>query len=747
MQKRKNTGGVNIEGAGEQSVEQALSNAENSQTQASVGEFVEEIEEDVEEAKSNVDEESWQELVDEARGTETQFESEIDSRAEKYTEGGVEVVDQEGHQQYEFEDGGHGESAQPGDREPVQRDNPTAKEGVIETEEPEVETVSVAQELGTENEAVQQVFVEPAEQGANNQLRLEEHHFEDAEAVLSGNEEVTLPEDRALDDAFRDLERDEVTGIDFDNLEPPQSEGVGSDVEETGGGLHEAMENASANQAEAEFYAQKAVERYNEGESPARASKHTIDNSNLRENRPWVGDDHGPATGEDYIYRFVEGGPGTDTLQSPAFQQQLAERQPGNSATVDNTEYNNVFESITDGNTVIDEDVEPAPVAQPLSADNHDYLGETAVENLKNAGYRKVSDFDDATVDELTDVDGVGTGKAEKIIENEGETARKLNQTAEHLNDTIESDEFDTDDYKRILEYSAEKGVPPEVAETIFFDSSVQKEIPGPTAVTDLSPGESQRRAQINKSRNRQYIDTHETSNAPSSFEPTHGDYNYQAPIEVKATVEKVHKPNNPEQGEHQVARIKDHEGNLSKLTVYKDSLHEWEGDDNFSAGIHDWGETTDPDAAVDPDLVLKEGDEVTIKNPQVNDFGGDEDDHYDGKTLATTPDTTIESDAPPRSQTDGTVAWTEPSRGGAKTKQERDGVPDYVENMSRAMRRRERQYGKRHGQQSGGSSDGEDLTDGDFEVSETQREDQKSIDDRTESSGEDRDTDDLYSH
>ncbi|WP_158589939.1 hypothetical protein, partial [Haloferax sp. Atlit-10N] len=150
----------------------------------------------------------------------------------------------------------------------------------------------------------------------------------------SGNEQVSLPEDRELDDAFRDLEHEEVTGIDFDNLEPPQSESVGADPEETGGGLHEGMERASANQAEAEFYAQKAVDRYNNGESPGEASKHAIERTDFQENRPWVGEEQGPATGEDYIYRFVEGGPGIDTLQSPAFQQQLAERQPDNSVTV-----------------------------------------------------------------------------------------------------------------------------------------------------------------------------------------------------------------------------------------------------------------------------------------------------------------------------------------------------------------------------------------------------------------------------
>ncbi|MDT3437837.1 helix-hairpin-helix domain-containing protein [Haloarcula sp. 1CSR25-25] len=728
MQKKKNAGGVNVEAAGEQSVEYALSNAENSSTQASVGEFQEEIEDDVEKAKSDIDEESWQELVDEARETETTYESEIGSRAEKYNENGMEVVDEGSSQQYDFDEGGgHRKAAQPGERESVRRDKPSAKEGFIETQEPQIETVSVAQELGAENEAVQQVFVEPAEQGESNQLRLEEHHFEDAEAFLSGNEEVSLPEDRALDDSFRDLERDEVTGIDFDNLEPPQSEGVGPDPEESGGGMHEGMERASANQAEAEYYAQRVVEQYNNGESPGKASKHAIENSALREDRPWVGEDQGPATGEDYIYRFVEGGAGVDTLQSPAFQQQLAMRQPENSVTVDNTEYGNVFEAITDGNKVLDDDVEPALVAQSLSADSHDYLGETAVQNLKDAGYEEVTDFADATVDDLTEVDEIGPAKAERLIENEKEAVRELNRVAEQLNDTIESDEFDTGDYKRILEYSAEKGVPPEVAETIFFDSAVRKEIPGPTPVTDLTPGESQRRAQVNRSRNRQYVDTHETSDAPSAFEPTHGNYDYQAPIEVKATVEKVHKPSNPDHGEHQVVRIKDHEGNLSKLTIYKDSLYEWEDDEEFTSGVHDWGETTDPDAAVDPNLVLKEGDQITIKNPQVNEFGGGDDDHYDGNTLATTPDTTIKTDAPPRSGTDGTISWAEPSRGGVQKKQERNGVPDYVENKSRAMRRRDRQYKKRHGQQD--------------------QHQEKSVDDRTESTVETRDTDDLYSH
>ncbi|RLM94407.1 hypothetical protein D3D01_16215 [Haloarcula sp. Atlit-7R] len=216
----------------------------------------------------------------------------------------------------------------------------------------------------------------------------------------------------------------------------------------------------------------------------------------------------------------------------------------------------------------------------------------------------------------------------------------------------------------------------------------------------------------------------------------------------MKATVEVVHKPNNPEHGEHQVARIKDHEGNLSKLTIYKDSLHQWEDDDQFASGVSDWGETTDPDTAVDPNLVLTEGDEITIRNPQVNEYGGSDDDHYDGKTIATTPDTTIETDAPPRSGTDGTVAWTEPSLSGVKKKQARTGIPDYVENKSRDIRRRERQYGQRYGQQNSQSYDDEDLTSGDFEVEDQQQEQkEKSIDDRTETSEESRDTDDLYSH
>lgn len=733
----------NIDGAGAQAVQDAIENASDPGTQVSVEEFQESLADTADDARPAVDEEDWEEVSGRAEETETGFEKEIDSRAEKYSEQGWEAVPEEdasGEQSAAADEAdGFRPEAQPGDRDPVRRDpeyqdpDDVAESRFGNDEVNAAGASTLGETIDDNNPLYAEIrFQEPGESsagatdpGAGVALSLNEHHFDDAEAALAGDETVGLPEEKELSNAFEELARDDVSGIDLDSLEAPE-ETPGPSPEGESGSYQATWERIGGEQAELEYYAQEATARYNAGESPAAASRHAINETDTRD-RPWQGEDEGPATGESFVHRFVESAPSVSTNQAPAVHQAIAQRQPGNeidlashirSETNSGTAgqkisermdvdvgednhvsqglvesgsgegYSSTYEAIADGQTLIDDSVEPAPAAQELSASNHSYIGEQAVENLREAGYTRVADLADATVDDLTAVDGIGEKKATKIIDNEGETARKLERTAQRLDDQIRSDEFGASEYRRILTYAAEKGLPVEVGETIFSDPEVQKEIPGPTSVTDLRPGDGEQRAYGNN--RHKWVDTHETADN-QSYNPSGDRYSYQASVTVEATVEQTFEPEHPEYGERQVVQITDHQGNTTKFTVYSDSVKEWD-DEETSAAVgqfHD-GET-DPSTGIGPNVVLEPGDTISIKSPQVNDYGGGDGDPWDGPTLATTPDTTIQTDAPPRRDSEGTVAEEWQPRG-APSKETRQSAPDYVEGDSRNLRRRKRQ-------------------------------------------------------
>lgn len=774
--------GAATEGAGRQSVDSALNGAENPNTQTSLKEFQDAISDDVDEAKSDVDSEQWEEVAERAEEAETEYEEAVDSRADKYSDEGWEAVPEEDRQG--TVDESEGETT--GDRfaddrdDIVRRDDPSIagrEQDRIESED--LEETALANQLDEEHPLNAEVHVTinddarlPDDASAGASLGLEEHHFDNARDAMVGHERAELPEDKQISRAEEDPEwdpietaRDDVEGIDFDNLEPPEEDPGEATEGEAGGGFHESMDRLVGEQAELEYNSQQMAERRNRGEAPMHACREGVERENYRD-RPWKAEDEGPATGEGYVQRFIESkGDSVDTVQSPAVHQAIAERQPENeidlskssgksgevgdhiserlgpeekpSQGVDKAimdaaesslgrspehvaeqagiggqsqgdEYDNAFDAIVNGEKLVDDDVDPAPVLQKIgsvdeskvigpASTTSDQLGETAIENLHDAGYVYVRDLQDATVDDLTQVNGVGEKKAERLIENEGKIARNLDQTAKRLEDKFSHKQFGEEEYRRILTHAAKKGLPVDVGQTIFNETAVQKEIPGPTPVSDLRAGEAEGRARANKARKRKRVETHETEEN-TSFKPSGERYNYQAPITVEGVVVDTYEPRNPENGEHQVAHIVDHEGNHTKVTIYRDSIKEWDDQERHNSGQFRDGET-DPDTGIGPNTVLKSGDTIQIKNPQVNDYGGSSDESWDGPTLATTPDTTINSDAPPRRQSDGKTSAEMDSRGSA-TAEERRGAPDYVDGNSRSLRRRNREYEEEHGKQ-----------------------------------------------
>lgn len=721
MAKKKLKNAVNIEGAGKGSVDTAMESSTGATTQTTLEEVQEATEDAVEEAKSSVDEDNWNEIVERAQETETAHEQQMESRADHFQNGGSEALPGDDEPSEGSGEPGVGGFTEDGpDQQTFARESPVnradkmvhGEEGPTEENLPrwaeerirEQDNFNVTSEVYAKVKDTSPVG-ENWDKGVS--MPLEDQHFEDAQAVVNGEEAIEMPEDRLIDhEAFSDLANDDVEGIDFDDISPPDSPEGGDNLgDQAGKSSFEMFEEMVSQQAELELLSQKAVERKAAGQELGIWSKEKIAEKDFSADRPWKNQNQGPASGPDRIFKFVEERSGqADSVQSPQFVKRLANAQPGSKTSpeivdgevvyqntaedrADLDENETLFGHISDGNTVFDESVEKHPGVKQLSPEDHEYLGDKSTENLRKAGFRKVTDLAGADVEDLTQVDLVGPAKAEKLLEHEGAVADRFKSQAQKLNETIPSDEFNENEYMRILEYGAEKGVSPEKTAEVLRSPAVKREIPGPTPVSELDPEFDNSR--YDKSHRQFVAGGHETEDA-KSYSPNHGEYHTQEPIKVKGVVADTYEPNNPGE-QRQVVELYDHEGNRTTFTVYKDSIHFPDSGDTTTGGWRP--EETDPTSGIDSDIELTPGDKITIERPQINTYqGGNSRADFDGPALATTPSTSIEIEDGGTSEADN-ISRGEPSRSAPG----RD--PRKVDHdKSRALRRREQQYRKEHG-------------------------------------------------
>jgi hypothetical protein len=753
MAKQRNPNAKNIDNAGQQGVEQAIEEAENSATQGSIGEFQDAIEDAVTEANPNVDEERWDEIVGRAQEAETEFEQR-GSRTAQYDEGGweavpeserppdIEVQESESEQIDDSQEAvSRSDSVDLLDREQTLRNR--IREG---QEEATLENVpyeqikehlrdSAQSQLGGMMAQSDRITGDPS---AGAAVASEEHLFDDPEAALQGEEEIPLPDEKTIDngeglpdDPLPDsVPKDEVTGIDFDELESPEDGPIADSELDSESGFHEMAERVAGQQAELELRSREAALRADAGEAPLHASREAVNNTDFREQRPWVTavDEN---SGPDHLYRFVPADPDnpssareakTEVFQSLEVRKEIAKAQDevteettlsdfedtivvdSPSIDYDRDTYNSVYEAMADGVQVIDEDVDPAPAAEPLSAERHVSFGDRVEKSLHEAGFTHINDLKDATVDDLTEADGIGETRAKEIIDNEGALAQTIKSEAAKLNMELRdtAGDFGQEEFEQIIEYGAKCGVPVDKMGNILRQPNMQKEMPGPTPVTALDSGDTERRRKINRNSDRQYLPGHETESGASHRPNDSTQHSKAPPVTISATVERCFEPHNPDE-ERQVVEIRDHNQNTTKLTVYRDSLNE--PDDEMTAGYSTY-DTTHPEDGVDPNVVLKPGDEIEIINPQINDYGGENDDRWDGPTLATTPSTTLDTGGESlRRPSEGTVGSGMVSRGTP--------VYDDDDDKTRALKRRERQYEKKHGSKHNRPDNPEDVEDG----------------------------------
>jgi len=753
MAKQRNPNAENIDNAGQQDVEEAVEEATNPGTQASIAEFQSSIEEAATEAEPNVDEGQWEEIVDRAEETETEYE-EQGSREDRYDGEGWEAVPEDERPSdvdIDNSEPGQGDESQGEinqsesvdllDREQTLRDRIREGQEEATLENVPVEEIKQLQadaaqsQLGGMMAQTDRITGDPS---AGAAVASEDHLFDDPEAAINGQEEIPLPDDKIIDggqgppdDPLPDsVPRDEVTGIDFDELEAPESGPVADSELEDETGYHEMVERIAGQQAEMELRSRDAALRANAGEAPQRASRTAVQNTDHQEQRPWktpVDED----TGSDHLYRFVQADPDnpssareakTEVYQSLEVRKEIAIAQDELTEDTalsdfedktavdtpaidyDRDTYDSVYEAMANGEQVIDEDIDPAPAAKPLSADHHQSIGTTAAVNLHEAGYTHVNDLKGVTVDELTQVDGIGETKAEQIIDNEGAVAQNIRSEAARIDMELRetSGDFGQEEFEEILEYGAECGVPVSKTADILRQPNMQKEMPGPTPVSALESGDTERRRKINRNSDRKYVSGHETESG-TTYRPNDSTEHGQAPpVTISATVDRVFEPDNPDE-ERQVVEIRDHNQNSTKLTVYRDSLNE--PDDEMTAGYSTY-DTTHPEDGVDPNVVLAPGDEVEIVNPQINDYGGGNNDQWDGPTLATTPSTTLDT---------GGESLRQPSEGTVSDGTVTRGTKDYGTERAaekRDIRRRERRYEDKHGSKYNQPDDPQDAQD-----------------------------------
>lgn len=747
MAKQRNPNATNIDNAGEQDVESALENADNSSTQAAVADFQQSIEGAAEEARPNVDDEQWGEIVAQARETETEFERH-GSRGDQYDNEGWDAVPEE---------------ERPPDVEVKNTDSQeadTQQEDVIESDSVDFldreqtlrNRIQEGQERATlENVPYEQIkeHLSDAEQSqlggmmaqadqmtgdpsAGAAVASEEHLFNDPEAALQGEEEIALPDDKTIsggeeppEDPLPDsIPKDEVTGIDVDEIEAPESNPAADSELDSESGYHEMVERIAGQQAEMELRSRDAALRADAGESPLRASREAVRNTDYREQRPWVttADED---SGADHLYRFVPADPDNpssareakaDVYQSFEVRKEIAKAQYeefiGGEVDSITDIISDPLESIANGEEIMIDGIDPAPAAEQISAKKHESIGETAAANLHEAGYTRISDLKDATESELAEVDGIGETKAQDILNNEGERAQKIKAEAAKVNMELRETTGDLgqEEFERIIEYGAKKGVTVDKMGDILRQPNMQKEMPGPTPVSALEAGDTEQRRKINRNSDSQYLPGHETESGTTHRPNDSTEHAKAPPVTVSATVERAFEPNNPN-AERQVVEIRDHNQNVTKLTVYRDSLNE--PDDEMTAGYSTY-DTTHPEDGVDPNVVLKPGDEVEIINPQINEYGGGNDDRWDGPTLATTPSTTLDT---------GGESLRPPSMGIVSRGTVTRGSPNYGdddEDKTIALKRRERKYEEKHGSKknrSGVVEDDEDDSLGDVDA------------------------------
>lgn len=707
MAKKTLKGGTNIAGAGSQDTSAALEQADQPGTQQAVTDVQESIEDAVDEAKPNYDEESWERAVEHAKETETQFEREVDSLAEFYQSdsdaGSLNTTSQSSSQP---QSSGETVTARTATRtgqyqtvevgvEPTQENLSGSRISEVNRDQQFDSVVDISQAV---EEAAEAKKLGGGSWQEGFALALEEYNFDNPRAVLSGDEEITLPEDRVLDDAFTDLSKDDAPSIDETNLSPPSTAEHEDAPAEAGMSTTEFMQKSAAQAAEREVMAQEAVQDQSGEGTPSDPVDGTDSGyRDLWRNNP----DAEPATGESKIYRFIPRGTSrgqdSNVSLSRSFTERLADKQPGGDTDAFWTGEVDKSESSGSGQNPVDHSVSPVSVARELDSDSHMYLGETAVENLKANGYRRVGDFAGATVDELQEIDGIGESKAELLIEHEGAEAQSFEETAQSLAEEIDSDEFGVEEYKRILEYGAENGVNPEETASILRDGSVRGEIPGASQpISSLSQYDNYREYEPNSV-------SVETPEGQKVYSPNHADHSPAADVKVEAVVADVFEPQDPA-NERQVVTIFDQWGNKTKLTVYKDSVHYPDSGDTTTGWWRD--EDTDPSSGIDNDVILNSGDEIVLENPQVTGYSPEQ---YDGPALATTPGTSISVKS--SSGSDGTPPVSlGPASQGAPF--DSSTVPDYTEGRSRNLRRRERQYRTEHGSGSAGKTI-DDQTDG----------------------------------
>jgi hypothetical protein len=738
MVKQRNPNAQNIDNAGKQDVEQAVEDAENPATQSSIGEFQDAIEDAVTEAEPNVDEDQWNEVVEQAQEAETDFEQQ-GSRADQYDQNGWEAVPENERppdievQESESEqiDGSKGDITQSESVDLLDREE-TLRNRIREgQEEATLENVpyeqirehledSAQSQLGGMMAQSDRITGDPS---AGAAVASEEHLFDDPEAALQGEEEIPLPDEKTIDGGEglpddplpESVPRDEVTGIDLNDLEPPEDAPVADSELDSESGFHEMAERVAGQQAELELRSREAALRDDAGEAPLHATREAVENTNYREQRPWV-TTAGESSGSDHLYRFVPADPGNpssareakaEVFQSLEVQKEIVKAQfeSYTGSQVDNITdiISDPYESMANGEDITYDNIDPAPAAAQISANEHENIGTTTAVNLHEAGYTHISDFKDATKDDLLEVDGIGETKAQNIIENEGALAQTIQSEAAKVNMELRetSGGFGQGEFERIIEYGAKQGIQPDKMADILRQPNMQKEMPGPTPVSALESGDSERRRQINRNADTQYLPGHETEAGTTHRPNDSTDYSKAPPVTVSATVERAYEPNNPDE-QRQVVEIRDHNQNVTKLTVYRDSLNE--PDSETTAGYSSY-DTTHPEDGVDPNIVLKAGDEIEIVNPQINEYGGGNDDRWDGPTLATTPSTTLDTGGESlRRPSEGTVGRGTVSRGSP--------VYDDDEGKPRDIKRRERRYEEEHGSKYNRPDNPEDAED-----------------------------------
>jgi hypothetical protein len=805
MGSAKNPKRTNIANAGAEDIEQALEDAVNEGTQAQLDEFSQKL--DGKSVKERIDGEGptddngldpksqaqedtglgdsdyWDDVVaDRAEETETQYEQEIDSRAENYNEEEIEALE-EGEEIDNIDTGPQGhadisesrgerttvemanespdvadEVGERGEYDTIDRTEPVAKEDIEYVDDPDVganEENTVENLLGSDRARVEG-DAERLQRMIGDETVTESDFYDKPEDVFDPSEPdrgklpeskqiepEPIPEDEAKDDSHtgavgeESFSNEEVTGIAFDDIEPPESGDHIDQKENEVTGAEEQADEIAARGAYDELTAEEVVDRHNKGESPFRAQQETIDaEPNQSSKRSWRGEETGSSPGRDHLNRFVPADEASthgtqeydpDTSQSATFHEKIARKQaekklenhniPGNEKVAqdsvmdyDSNEYNDPFDAITSGETVLDETVSPADPGKEISASTVDPIGERAAESIKEAGFSRVGELSGMRKDELTQFDGVGERKAERIMQETaaGDITRRSHMLA---SGELAHKDFSPEDYQEIFTYSAKHGLDPEETEEILTSGDVQKEIPGPTAITNLSPGDNARKQRTNWNIDKQTA-TKNGTETTDTYRPTNTKQHSETPpVEVRGTVKRALEP--ADDNIHQSVILEDHNGNTTKFSIFGDSMNDPNaGNPNFSS--------TNPEDGVHQDVILEPGDEITIENPQINDYQGD----WDGNTLSSVPETTIKGEngtTTVKADTHVPTGKGHTTRGGAKMSKSAEGKidllpggesPDY-EDKSRNLRRRERRHNERQDNNTDrGQTEGEQFSD-----------------------------------